>query len=120
MKDATIRVLVCGGRDYDNYARLYHALDDIQDERGEFACVITGDAMGADHWAESWAYMQKVRHLKFAADWIGYGKKAGPLRNQIMLEEGKPDLVVAFPGGRGTADMTRRAKAAGVEIIEIA
>lgn len=44
------------------------------------------------------------------------GKAAGPIRNQRMLDEGKPDLVVAFPGGRGTADMVRRAKAAGVPV----
>ena len=48
-------------------------------------------------------------------DWKKYGKKAGPLRNQQMLEEGKPDLVVAFPGGNGTADMVRRAKKANIE-----
>jgi hypothetical protein len=35
-----------------------------------------------------------------------------------MLEYG-PDLVVAFPGGRGTADMVRRAKAAGCEVLEV-
>lgn len=115
-----MRVLVCGGRDFNDYVTIYHALDDIQDERGRFTCVITGDAKGADHWAESWAWMQKLRHLKFAADWTGYGRKAGPIRNQIMIEEGKPDLVVAFPGGRGTADMVRRADAAKVEVISIA
>lgn len=114
-----MRVLVCGGRDYMNYAHLYHVLDDIQDDRFPFTCIITGAAKGADYWAESWAWMNKIRHIKFAADWVGYGKAAGPIRNQIMLEEGKPDLVVAFPGGRGTADMVSRAEKAGVEVIRI-
>lgn len=45
--------------------------------------------------------------------------KLGPLRNQRMLEEGKPDLVVAFPGGGGTKDMVRRAAKAGVPIHEV-
>ena len=36
-----------------------------------------------------------------------------------MLDEGKPDLVVAFPGGRGTAHMTRIARGAGIEVIEV-
>ena len=115
-----MRVLVCGGRDYNRHGHIYWTLDCVQDERGRFTHVITGDASGADHWAESWAWMNKIRHLKFAADWTGYGKKAGPIRNQIMLDEGKPDLVVAFPGGRGTSDMVRRAKAAGVEVIQMA
>ena len=41
------------------------------------------------------------------------------MRNQKMLDEGKPDLVVAFAGGRGTADMVRIAKRSGVEVREI-
>ena len=44
---------------------------------------------------------------------------AGPERNARMLAEGRPDLVVAFPGGTGTADMVRRAKAAGVRVVEV-
>jgi hypothetical protein len=36
-----------------------------------------------------------------------------------MLLEGKPDLVVAFPGGKGTADMVRRARKANVPVKEI-
>ena len=47
------------------------------------------------------------------------GKRAGPLRNQRMLDEGKPDLVVAFPGGGGTKDMVRRAVKAGVSVHEV-
>jgi len=54
----------------------------------------------------------------FDADWK-LGKKAGPLRNQRMIDEGRPDLVVAFPGGKGTADMVRRAEAAGVKVLKI-
>jgi hypothetical protein len=53
------------------------------------------------------------------ADWAGLGRKAGPIRNEQMLSEGQPHLVVAFPGGRGTAHMVGIARAAGVEVIEI-
>jgi hypothetical protein len=52
-------------------------------------------------------------------EWDELGKKAGPLRNQRMLDEGKPDLVVAFPGGGGTKDMVRRAVKAGVSVHEV-
>ena len=55
----------------------------------------------------------------YRADWEGLGRKAGPIRNQQMLDEGKPDLVVAFPGGRGTANMMRIAREAGIEVIEV-
>lgn len=47
------------------------------------------------------------------------GKAAGPIRNQRMLDDGKPDRVLAFPGGRGTANMVKLAKAAGVPVHEI-
>ncbi len=51
------------------------------------------------------------------AEWSKYGRRAGPIRNKQMLDVGKPHLVVAFPGGAGTANMVKQAKAAGVPII---
>ena len=51
--------------------------------------------------------------------WEKHGKAAGPIRNQFMLEQEKPDLVIAFDGGRGTADMMRRSRRAGVDTIHI-
>jgi phosphoribosylformylglycinamidine (FGAM) synthase-like amidotransferase family enzyme len=36
-----------------------------------------------------------------------------------MLDESMPHLVIAFPGGRGTADMVKRSKAAGVHVLEV-
>jgi UDP-N-acetylmuramoylalanine-D-glutamate ligase len=41
------------------------------------------------------------------------------MRNKWMLTDGKPDLVIAFPGGRGTASMVNLARAAGVPVTEI-
>jgi hypothetical protein len=54
----------------------------------------------------------------YHADWQ-LGRKAGPIRNQRMLDEGRPELVIAFPGGRGTSDMTARARAAPLETISV-
>ncbi|MCH9665459.1 MAG: DUF2493 domain-containing protein [Gammaproteobacteria bacterium] len=50
-------------------------------------------------------------------DW--YNVKAGFNRNGLMLKNGKPDLVVAFEGGNGTADMMRIARSAGVKVVHI-
>jgi hypothetical protein len=55
----------------------------------------------------------------YQADWKGLGRKAGPIRHQQMLDESQPALVVAFPGGRGTADMVCRARGADIEVIEV-
>ena len=52
----------------------------------------------------------------FDADFQSHGAAAERLRNARMLVESKPDLVIAFPGGEGTADLVSRAKAAGVPV----
>ena len=69
--------------------------------------------------AGAWAEAQGISHEVFKADWDGLGAKAGPIRNRQMLEEGRPDLVVAFPGRSGTDHMKRSAQAAGIEVIDV-
>ena len=112
------RVLVCGGRDYTDAETVSRTLAELRKTRG-IALVIAGGARGADTLAADWAKAVGIPCEVYMADWEGLGRKAGPIRNQRMLDEGKPDLVVAFPGGRGTAGMVRIARAAGVEVIEI-
>lgn len=119
-----MRVLVCGGRAYSDRDHIWNTLCEIDAARGPITCVIHGAATGADSEAMIWAQTprisgRKILHAPFVADWRTHGKAAGPLRNQRMIEQGKPDLVVAFPGGRGTADCVSRARAAGIEVIEI-
>lgn len=81
--------------------------------------LIHGGAPGADALAATWAIEHDITCSTYVADWFKHGRAAGPIRNEAMLIEGRPDCVVAFPGGRGTADMVRRAKAAGVRVIEV-
>lgn len=110
-----MRVLVCGGRDYADRAYLWSILDGLGPP--EVSVIMSGMARGADTLAAQWATRFGFPLLKFPANWERDGKAAGPIRNQRMLDEGKPDVVVAFPGGRGTADMVRRAEKAGVRVI---
>jgi hypothetical protein len=122
-------IIVCGGRDFNDRDLLINTLADICDGRGwnqdpnkDGLClpdvrIISGGAPGADRLAVSWAIANWCAFKEYPADW-SRGKSAGPIRNQAMLNE-KPDLVVAFPGGRGTADMVRRAKAQGFDVVEI-
>ncbi len=115
MIDTPLRVLVCGGRDYGNVTHVAQELSRIHRSRG-IAVVIQGGAAGADQIARTWAEHNGINSITYAAEWDKHGRAAGPMRNQAMLERETPDLVVAFPGGRGTEDMIRRAKAAGVEV----
>jgi hypothetical protein len=114
-----MRVLVCGGRNYNDAETLCRVLGEVTASLNEDITVIVGDATGADQMAWDWA-VHRCRTIRYEADWKTHGRAAGPIRNQRMLDEGKPDLVVAFPGGRGTADMVRRARAAGVAVREVA
>ena len=111
-----MKVLVCGGRNYDARTVLYGVLDGIHRADGIDA-VITGMARGADMLAHDWAVSQGIVVNPFPADWETHSRAAGPIRNQQMIDQGKPDLVVAFPGGSGTADMVRRAATAGIKTI---
>lgn len=81
--------------------------------------IIEGGAKGADTLARLAALFLGIPVQEFPADWQAHGKKAGPIRNQQMLDQG-PDLVLAFHPATGctpgTADMIRRAQAAGVPV----
>lgn len=114
-----MRVLVCGGRNYTDHARVSAVLDKLHEAKG-IDLLVEGGAWGADHCARSWADDRAVPRQTFEADWENQGSFAGPARNTRMLNEGKPDVVIAFPGGRGTADMVKKARRAGVEVVEIA
>ena len=115
------RILICGGRDFLDYDLLKRTLDELLLEfKSNNVTIIQGGAKGADFLAKVYANSctsSKVECLEFPAAWFKYGKKAGPIRNQTMLDEGKPDLVVAFSGGAGTKDMVSRAVKAGVEVL---
>jgi hypothetical protein len=113
-----MRVLVCGGRDYGGADTVNVELGRLHREHG-IACIIEGGARGADTLARQFAEAAGIPVETYAADWKGQRRAAGPIRNKRMLDEGKPDLVVAFPGGRGTANMVGQARKAGVRVLEI-
>jgi hypothetical protein len=112
-----MKVLVCGGRDYEEQSFVSDVLDDVH-QTHNIEILIHGSAAGADRCARRWAESRRVAHWAFPAQWATLGRAAGPIRNQIMLEEARPDLVISFPGGSGTADMMRRATLAGVPVKE--
>jgi hypothetical protein len=110
-----MRVLVTGGRSFDDAEMLDQALDALHRER-PITCIIHGMAQGADTLADKWADWHSIEVFAIRPDWKRYGKSAGPIRNGELLKQGKPDLVAAFPGGRGTRDMMQQADRAGVPI----
>lgn len=114
-----MRLLVCGDRNWTDWDYIFVALDAIHREFG-VDVVIEGEARGADIIGRFWAKDRGIPVEPYPADWDTFGKSAGPIRNRLMLTEGRPDMVVAFHpdllNSRGTRDMVTAAKKAGVPV----
>jgi predicted Rossmann-fold nucleotide-binding protein len=113
-----VKILVCGGRNYRDEERVYDQLDTLQ-EIGGVSLIIEGGAHGADSLARRWAHDRGIHCVTMLALWDHYGPSAGPKRNAAMLLL-QPDLVMAFPGGAGTADMVKKARERKIDVMEIA
>lgn len=130
-----MRVLVCGGRYFTDGVAVSEYLTRHYGALLPGLVIIHGNAKGADRLADRWAKNHGLKPLTFPAAWYDltqpgaviktradgtkYDVLAGFRRNQQMLDEGKPDVVVAFRGGDGTDDMVKRAQAAGVPVVRV-
>lgn len=130
-----MRLVVTGGRTYCDTARIFAALDELH-ARHPVSLLIEGEAAGLDTRARVWAKRNGVSVLPFPAPWDDvthpdavvrytrggkpYDVTAGTRRNQQMIDDGKPDFGLVFPGGAGTADMRARLVAAGIPFEEVA
>lgn len=81
--------------------------------------VIEGDAPFTDRAVGTWALLHGVPLIKMPAAWAFYGTRAGPLRNQWMLDFAKPDVVLVFPGNTGTRHMKRIAQERGIPTYDV-
>jgi len=130
-----MRVLVCGGRRYEDREHVFDTLTRIDRNVGHIKVIIHGGQTGADAHGAAWADHNNRLAEEYRADWDNlthpdaiirthragkrYDARAGLRRNQRMLDEGKPNLVVAFQGGDGTRDMVNRARRAGGDVQKI-
>ena len=121
------KTAVCGGRDYADYAKVTRVLDRLAP-----AEIIHGAARGADSLAGRYARQNNVPCQEFPAQWNTHSEDcarkgrrgrtcrlAGFNRNQQMLDEAAPQVVIAFPGGNGTKDLVAKTKKAGIPVILI-
>lgn len=111
------RFLVCGGRDYADWQFMRKKLKVLLEEDWMFI-LVHGDCRGADRLAAGWAKACELIVEAYPADWAKYGRAAGAIRNQEMLDSGI-DGVIAFPGGKGTANMIKIAIQAGVPVWDL-
>ena len=122
-----MRVIICGGRD-QHLTRKDRAWLDAFHQRCRLTVVVHGAAAGIDTDAEAWATARGIPTVPMPAHWARHGKAAGPIRNRAMLAvllERPPFVssalaVLAFPGGRGTANMVAQARRHDLAIFRVA
>lgn len=112
------RILICGGRAFNDRPLFDRTIKQLRPYLAKQYCIINGFARGADMMAHTWAFFEGCPSLCIPANWDFYGKAAGTLRNTWMLDFGLPDLVIAFPGGHGTANMVAQSKKRAVDVWE--
>jgi len=120
-----VKVLVCGGRAYSDYAYVELILAGLVAEASAFfrmeadevhVIFACGAAHGADMLATQFAKKHGHKIKLYPADWKTHGRSAGPIRNKHMLDDFKPDMIVGFPGGNGTEHMCKIGQEAGIPV----
>ena len=115
-----MRILICGSRDWE-FPEIIR--DSLETHMYAFPTIIEGEATGADADARDIAHDLALPVEPYPADWTKYKRAAGPIRNQQMLDKGKPDTVWAFfkniERSRGTCDMVTRALRAGLPVFAV-
>jgi hypothetical protein len=105
------RVLVCGDRYWTDKEMIKEKLSKNKDN---IDMIIEGGANGADRLASECAKELGIPVMEFPANWKKYGRAAGPIRNRQMLDEGKPEVVLAFHDditkSKGTKNMVEQAR----------
>lgn len=95
------------------------ALRVVMTETGHAPVVVHGAARGADSLSGEVAEELGCTVEVYPADWLKYGKAAGPIRNKQMLDTG-PDVVLAFhddlENSKGTRHCVTEAEKRGLEV----
>ena len=110
-----MKAVIAGGRNFEPEDKHAEWLITLLEELN-IDTVLSGCATGADSFGEGIAYSMRLKVKEYPADWMKYGNKAGPIRNEQMAKDA--EVLILFPGGRGTADMERRAVAHGLAIYK--
>lgn len=110
-----MRVVVTGGRDFTDEDFIWKSLSHVH-LKTPITLLIQGHARGVDLICRAWAVHHQVPTQDCPADWDRLGKRAGFVRNQEMIDLHAPELGIVFPGGKGTADMVKRIRAASIRV----
>ena len=114
-----MRVIIAGSRDLADARPVWKAIARFVELHGDITEVVSGGAAGADRIGEAYARHWDLPLSLFPADWA-VGRKAGPDRNEAMAKYAAGGgCIVVHTGGRGSADMIRRARAHDLKLVEV-
>lgn len=111
-----MKVIICGDRNWTDYKMIEAFIVTLPKD----TIIIEGDCKETDQLSGLIGKKYGYEVISVPAEWKKYGRKAGPIRNQEILDEYKPDLVVAFHNdiehSKGTKNMIDLAIKAGVHV----
>ena len=116
-KRPTFKVIIAGGRNFNDYERLKRDCDKLlinKRNMGYRIIIISGTAQGADTLGEQYAKEKGYEVLRFPADWTTYGKKAGYIRNIEMSQHADACICFWDNFSRGTRHMIETARKKGI------
>ena len=108
-----LKIGVIGSRGFNDYKVVCDTLNPYKDK---VFLIVSGGAAGADSLGEKWANENHVKTLIHRPDWDHYGKRAGFIRNELIVADS--DLIIAFWDGmsRGSEHSINLAKKEGKEV----
>jgi hypothetical protein len=112
------RIAVTGGRNYDNKLVVFNTLDDYVSNIKDTILLMHGGCTGADQLAKEWARLRGIHNAEVEALFNYYGPIGGPKRNKMIIDMA-PNILIAFPGGKGTANMLKQAQDQGIVTINV-
>jgi len=112
-----MRLIIAGGRHLDDVALIRRALARAHEIR-PITVLIHGGTGALGITAEDWARDMRLHVVRYPANWREFGKRAEAIRNAFMLQDSRPDILLALPGGTDTADLVMRALRARVPVID--
>lgn len=118
LREIIVRVLICSGRFYADIHTLTHVLD-LYVRTQTIDVLIHGGHHALGSAIETWARDKDIHIIRYPANWALHGKYAETRRNLFMLEDSRPDVLLAFPGGEDTAECIKMAQRIGIRIIEV-
>jgi len=90
-----MKILICGSRSINDRVLVAQA---VEKSGMKATHIVSGGARGVDTLARLYARSNGIEFTEYLADWDKYGKRAGFMRNCVMV--GAVDAVIAVWDGK--------------------